>query len=342
MSDRIPAVSVLMPCYNAASTVEEALDSLAAQEAVDFEIVAVDDGSTDGSREILDSREKRDARLRVLHQPHQGIIAALNHGLQACRGQYIARMDADDCSHPERLARQAALLDVEASLAVVSCLVRAFPAGQVRGGFQVYLSWLNSLITPEQISREIYVESPLAHPSVMFRREVVLEAGGYQEHSWPEDYDLWLRLHLHGARFAKVPQVLLDWRESPERLTRMDSRYALENFLRMKAYYLKRGPLKGRETVLLWGAGMMGRRLSKHLMREEVPVAAFFDIDPRKIGSSRRGLPVLPPADLPAVWKRSPSPVLIAAVGARGARRLIRQRLAPLGLVEGQDWWFAA
>ena len=157
-----------------------------------------------------------------------------------------------------------------------------------------------------------------------------------------QDYDLWLRMYLAGGRFAKLPQVLLDWREHPERLTRADCRYSVENFLRAKAYYLARGPLKDRDAVIIWGAGMMGRRLGKQLQRQNLPLVAFVDIDPKKIGRTRRRQPVISPEELLDWWGQFERPALLAAVGARGARDLIRQRLVKLGLVEGRDWWGAA
>ncbi|HNT24411.1 MAG TPA: hypothetical protein PKM21_08605, partial [Anaerolineales bacterium] len=125
----------------------------------------------------------------------------------------------------------------------------------------------------------------------------------------------------------------------PQRLTNTDSRYALENFLRLKAHYLKQGPLAGRETVFIWGAGMAGRRLSKHLLAQGAPLQAFFDVDARKVGRTRRGLPVLPGSVLPEWWARCPKPVLLAAVRVRGARPIVRRRLEGYGLKEGQDWW---
>jgi hypothetical protein len=149
-------------------------------------------------------------------------------------------------------------------------------------------------------------------------------------------------MYLDGARFAKLPQVLLAWREHPERLTRTDSRYSLENFLRVKAYYLARGPLIGRDALIIWGAGMMGRRLSKQLARQGAPLSAFVDIDPHKIGRTRRGLPIIAPEALLDWWQRYENPVLLAAVGARGARPLIRAQLQAFGLNEGSDWWSAA
>ncbi len=320
----------------------EALESLVRQSLSDFEIVAVDDGSTDRTLEILEGWSETESRLRVLSQPHSGIIVALNAGLEVCRAGYIARMDADDRAHPDRLSRQVAYLDAHPEVAVVGCLVAGFPEEQVREGFQIYIGWVNSLVEDEAIRGEIFVESPLVHPSVMFRRAWVTRLGGYQEAGWPEDYDLWLRLYLAGARFAKVPEVLLEWREYPDRLTRVDSRYSLENFLRAKAYYLARGPLVGRDAVIIWGAGMMGRRLSKQLSRQGCPLVAFVDIDPRKIGRTRRSIPIISPEDLVDWWQRYTHPVLLAAVGARGARQLIRERLNSLGLREARDWWSVA
>ncbi len=304
--------------------------------------MAVDDGSTDATAQVLADYAAHEPRLRPLRIPHGGIIPALNAGLAVCTAPYVARMDADDFSEPERLARQVAFLDAHPEIDVLSCRVRGFPPEQVRQGFAVYLDWLNALLTDEDIRREMFVESPLPHPSVTFRRSTVLQAGGYEEHGWPEDYDLWLRLYLGGCRFAKLPETLLAWREHPLRLTRTDSRYSLENFLRAKAHYLAHGPLQGREAVIVWGAGMAGRRLGKQLQRQGVPLVAFIDIDPRKIGRTRRGLPILPPEDLPAWWSRYRHPALLAAVGARGARPLIRQQLAAFGLQEGVDWWPAA
>ena len=331
-----------MPCFNAAATIDEAVESILAQTRSDFELIAVDDGSTDDTRRRLETWSQRDGRVLVLARPHGGQVESLQAGLAACRAPLVARMDADDRSHPDRLAAQEEFLRTHPDVAVVACLVEGFPPGDVRQGFRLYLEWLNGLRTPEAIAREIFVESPLAHSSVVMRRAWLENVGGYQDQGWPEDYDLWLRLHLAGAAFAKVPDVLLLWREHPGRATRTDRRYAVENFLRAKAHYLMLGLLRGRESVVVWGAGQMGRRLSKHLQRQGAPLRAFVDIDPAKIGRTLRGVPIVGPADLPSHWASLPRPIVLAAVGARGARRLIREQLAQMSLVEGQDWWAVA
>ncbi|HKJ26167.1 MAG TPA: glycosyltransferase, partial [Anaerolineales bacterium] len=281
-------------------------------------------------------------RFRCLSLPHGGIIPALNAGLEACQSEWVARMDADDRMHPTRLEKQLAYLNAHPDTALVTSLVSGFPQDTLREGFRIYIDWLNSLPTHEAITRQIYVESPLCHPTVAFRKQTVLALGGYQERGWAEDYDLWLRMHQAGLRFGKVPEVLLEWREHPNRLTRTDSRYSLENFIRAKAHYLAEGPLKDRDTIVIWGAGMHGRRLSKHLIRAGVSLSAFVDIDPKKIGRTRRGRPIIASDSLLAHLEPFDNPAVLAAVGARGARELIRESLNQLGLEEGQDWWAAA
>lgn len=338
----MPAVSVLMPCYNAAANLPEALESICGQTLSDFELIAVDDGSTDATGQMLIAYADRDRRIKPVRIAHSGIIGALNAGLLNCRAPYVARMDADDRSLPERLELQAEFLDVHPDVGLLSCRVRGFPAGKVRAGFAVYLEWLNALLTDADIRREIFVESPLPHPSWMIRRALLEAAGGYEEHGWAEDYDLLLRLYLRGSMFHKLDRILLDWRERPDRLTRADSRYSLENFLRAKAHYLMLGPLAGKDAVIIWGAGMAGRRLGRLLRRAGAPLVAYVDIDPDKIGHTRLGLPILAPPDLQAVWGRYEHPAIIAAVGARGARPIIRARFEALGFREGCEWWQAA
>jgi glycosyltransferase involved in cell wall biosynthesis len=338
----MPQVSVLLPCFNAESTIEEALSSLAAQSYRDFEVLCVDDGSTDNTVSILEDWSQRDSRFVLVKKNHRGVIQAANTGLALCRASLIVRMDADDRCHPDRIKLQREYLLNNPAVAVVGSLVNGFPTETVGEGFKLYYDWLNSLVTHEDISREIFIESPLANPSTAFRKSWIDQVGGYQDHGWPEDYDLWLRLYLAGAQFAKIPRVLLEWREHPERLTHQDSRYSVENFLRAKAHYLAKGPARDRDAVFIWGAGMTGRRLSKHLVREGLSLTAFIDVDPKKIGSTRRGKPIISQDDLLSLWKQYQNPILLAAVRARKALPLIRESLKKLDLIEGQDWWAAA
>ena len=180
-------ISVLMPCYKAANTLPEALASLSNQILPNFEVIAVDDGSTDATPHILQEWAARDKRLLVLSRPHEGLITALKAGLETCNSPYVARMDADDWSHPERLYRQVAYLEAQPEVSVLGCRVEGFPEGQARQGFQVYLDWLNSLLCDEDICREMSVEGHLPHPGVTLSRQVIVEVGGYQQCVWAED-----------------------------------------------------------------------------------------------------------------------------------------------------------
>jgi glycosyltransferase involved in cell wall biosynthesis len=338
----IPDTSVLLPCYNAGKTLEETLDSIHSQTYTGYELICVDDGSTDNTLNILQERARHDSRLEVIPEEHGGVIKAANRGLEACRGEFIIRMDADDRCHPERFELQRQFLLDNPETTVVSSLVAGFPADEIQEGFQLYYDWLNSLKTHQDITREIFVESPIANPSAAFRHSWIRDLGGYQDHGWPEDYDLWLRFYLAGARFAKIDQVLLEWREHPQRLTHQDSRYSLENFLRTKAHYLTKGPARERDAVIVWGAGMTGRRLSKHLIREGLPVVAFVDVDQKKIGRTKRGRPIISSEELLSWWCKFQNPILVTAVRARKAAPLIQGTLKDLELVEGRDWWRAA
>ena len=335
-----PLVSVLLPVRDPGPYLEECIASLGRQTLSNFEVVAVDDGSTDGSEETLDAWADRDPRVRVVHRDQEGLVATLNAGLELCRAPFVARMDADDISHPRRFELQVAEMEDLPWVGVVSCLVRHFPWKGVGEGYRVYEGWLNSLSSPEAIGRERFVESPVAHPSAMVRREVYQSVGGYLDTEWAEDFDLWLRLLEARVCISKVERYLYFWREHAERLTRVDARYSVENFLRCKAKYLLSGPLADCERVVVWGAGQTGRRLSKHLLRDGAPIEAFVDIDPEKIGSTLRKKPIIDPDELSALIGRGT--VVLAAVGSRGARELIRARLNAIGLREGREYWCVA
>jgi glycosyltransferase involved in cell wall biosynthesis len=153
-------ISVLLPAYNAQDTIRQAIVSLQRQTFADFEIIAVDDGSADETGAILDGIS--DPRLKVIHIPHSGLIPALNAGLEHCAGDLIARMDADDVCHPERLSLQSEFMSAHPDVSVCGCLARSFPRKAVKAGFLKYESWLNSLISHEEITRDIFIESPMA------------------------------------------------------------------------------------------------------------------------------------------------------------------------------------
>jgi hypothetical protein len=315
------------------------LDSLAAQTLADHEVVAVDDGSRDGSGDRLRARAARDPRLRVLATPPRGLVPALALALAEARAPVVARMDADDLAHPRRLEAQVSRLAEDAAVDVLGCRVAigARPGHAPGAGMRAYVDWVNGLVDHDAIARDRFVESPLVHPSVAMRTAALRSLGGWREFDGPEDYDLWLRAFEAGLRFAKLPEVLLEWRDSPGRLTRTDPRYAPAAFARLKAEALARGPLAARPAVV-WGAGPVGKGFARALRAAGVRVRAFVEVDPRKIGQRVHGVSVVA---LDAAAALRPA-VHLAAVGQKGARERARAEAARLSLADGRDFFAVA
>jgi len=328
---RHPRVSILLPCRNAEATVDEALRSLQQQTQDDFEIIAVDDGSVDGTAAILRHWASLDGRVRTVRTPASGIVAALNTAAAHARGAILARMDADDVAAPERLQRQVALLGESAGIAACGTGVRYFPRRALRGGARRYEAWLNGIVSPADVERDLFIECPIAHPTLTMRRTAFEAVGGYRDAGWPEDYDLVLRLWAAGFRLANVAEVLLHWREGRARLSRVDRRYSAGAFRRCKVAFLHHRV--GTRPIVVWGAGPVGKAFARALRAIGTSIAAFVDLDPRKIGQTIHGAPVIEPERI----TRHRGAYVLAAVGQPHARTEIRSALRDAGFDEPAD-----
>ena len=330
-------VSVLLPVRDAAPTLAASLRSVSRQRLRDLECIVVDDGSQDGSLAIAQRHVACDPRFRVIAQPAQGIVPALARGLAECRAPLVARHDADDCMHRERLTLQVEALDRSAGLAGVGCHVRLFPRNALGPGMRAYEAWLASVRTPEDVRREAFVECPLAHPTLVLRREV-LDAHAYRDLGWPEDYDLVLRLLGAGHELGVVPRRLLAWRHGPARLSQRSPVYEPDRFTACKAHHLAHGLLARAPRYWLWGYGGTGRALAKALRAHDRHPDAIVELHPRRIGQRIQGAPVIAPKDLGAPGAL---PLVVSVAGA-DARGLIRAELARRGFREGSHYVCAA
>ena len=329
-------VSILLPAWNAAPTLDVCLRSIARQTCRRWECVIVDDGSTDATGRIARAAADRDARVRVVSTPHAGLVAALNTGLAHCTSPLVARMDADDVMHRERLTAQAAALDANPSLAAVGCRVRIFPRRRMSDRLREYETWLNALRSAEDIARDAYVECPIAHPTLMMRRHMADLR--YRDAGWPEDYDLILRALAAGLRLAVVPMVLHGWRDHNGSLSRTHERYAQDRFSACKAHFLAAGFLGGGTDYILWGYGGTGRALYRALAALGKHPSHIIDVDPGRLGQRIHGAAVLPPDALRLLRGRR----VIVSVARAGPRAEIRAAMAAMDFVEGKDYICAA
>jgi hypothetical protein len=243
-------------------------------------------------------------------------------------------MDADDLCHSERLQRQVEHLDANANLGVSSCCVAFGGDRELRAGYARYVDWTNGLITHEQMALARFRESPLAHPSVMFRRSLVEKFGAYREGSFPEDYELWLRWFEQGVRFEKLKDELLTWNDPSDRLSRSHENYTPENFFRIKAPYLARWLAKNNPhhpEIIVVGAGRVTRRRVESLLDEGIRVSLWVDLDPKKIGQRYHGAKVVHHDDLPNPGQG----FVVPCVSAIGAPEAIRAFLLGRDFVPG-------
>lgn len=328
-----PRVSVLMPVRNEERYLQAALDSLYRQSFTQWELVAVDDGSSDSTPALLSAAAGRDNRVRVIRREGEGLVPALNAGLQSCRAPLVARMDGDDICHPRRLESQAQYLEKHPEVGLVASSFRHFPRTGLRRGMIDYEKWQNRLDDHPLILRDLFVESPFVHPGIMTRRSIMEELGGYRDCGWAEDYDLWLRMAATGTRFARLPAPLFFWRDHPERATRTSGAYTLDAMRRCKFHHLRRGFLAGLTEVVIAGAGKEARAWQRLLAADGVRVSHWLDIDPRKIGRVLHGAPVLHSRDLDLSGKK-----MIVAIGLRGARDEFRLVARKRGWREGVDF----
>jgi glycosyltransferase involved in cell wall biosynthesis len=322
-----PRVSVLLPVRDEEPFLAECLESLSAQTLADFEVIAVDDGSTDATPGILAAHARSDSRFRMVRQESAGMVAASVHARAEARAPLVARMDADDVALPERLELQVAAIEEE-RLAAVGGWVEYFP--EPTEGMRAYAGWLNALVTTEAALRDLWVECPLPGPGLTARAELV----SYRDRDWPEDYDLVLRIWEAGGTFRNVDALVHRWRDHPARLTRTKSAYSLDAFRRCKIHFLRRTLLAGGRAAVVWGAGPTGKAFARELLAAGTPLAAFVEVDPRKLGKRIHGAPVVPVERA----GQFPDALALGAVSGPEGRAQVRELAAGLGLVEGRDF----
>lgn len=226
----MPKISVILPAYNAEKYINEAIDSILTQTYRDFELIILNDCSKDRTEEIILSYED-DRIVYLKNQVNMGVAATLNRGLAAAKGEYVARMDADDISLPERFEKQAAYLDEHPGTAVLGAALERFGEG-------IPTQLRRFSATPAEMKVDLLFTCGLAHPSVMMRRAVICELGGYDlEFEGMEDYELWCRV-AREHQVTTLDEVLLRYRIHPQQVTKNPSEKYIARMRRLKAAQL--------------------------------------------------------------------------------------------------------
>ncbi len=315
-------VSVVLPVRDACPRLfSRALRATLRSRGVDLDVVVVDHGSENAVS---------DERATVVRVARDVSFAdALNAGVAVARGDLIARMDADDVMHPDRLRLQASALIADETLSVVSSRIKVIPKTTTM--MKGYALWQNAVLSPDDHRRERFIEQPLCHPAAMFRRRALDDVGGYSNGPFPEDYALFLSMLGKGHRFMKLPQVHHAWRQHAQQSTRRIDRDVIAS---LKATHLIADYRLADRAVVIVGAGKEGRRISRALRGHGVRVSAFVDVDVKKQGRRIHEVMVQEPA---WIARRPSGAFVVGAVGTSGARGAVRAVLKDAGVVEDND-----
>jgi glycosyltransferase involved in cell wall biosynthesis len=332
-------LSVIIPAHNCQSTIRDSVESLLPVSDPDsLEIVIVENGSSDQTQQEASQLAAENDCIKLLTLPEPSLVDALNTGLKQSAGELIGRMDADDISKPGRLDQQIQFLDYNPQIQVCATQVEYSGTGK---GFSRYVEWQNDIISSDDFLNNRFVEAPLVHPTVMFRREIADQFGSWRKGDYPEDFELWLRWLEAGVQFQKIPKKLLTWVDSSDRLSRTDLRYSQNSFLAVRSIYLLRwikSQNLDQKTVLLWGAGKQAKRRAQSLCRLGLEFDGWIDVDRNKQGRSIFDRPIYSEDQL----KSFSSPFVISLLAESRARQLVSEYLTKHGLIPLRDYVLAA
>ena len=328
-----PEVSVVLPYFNAEKTLARSIRSILEQTHANFELLLINNNSGDISISVAKNFAETDNRIHLLYEPKQGVAHAMNCGLQHARGKFIARMDADDVSHPQRLEKQVRFLHENPETGLVGSKVDYVAHEKNTAGFQRFVKWANSFHSSEEIELNRFVEIPVVNPTILFRREIYEEFGGCRQGDFPEDYEMLLRFLEAGVKMAKLPEPLLEWHDYSGRLTRTDERYSTEAFFRVKAKYFWKWSERNNPfhpEIWVWGAGRKTRQRAKLLEKEGLKISGYFDIVKDKTTEKQ----TLHFTEIPQPGKLFIAPM----VSKRGVSRQIKDYLLKVNYREGKDF----
>lgn len=258
-------VSILMPVYNAENYLEACLGSICKQLYPHWQLIAINDFSTDKSKELLQQFASREKRIQVYDNDSKGIIPALRKAFRFSSGNMITRMDADDIMHPAKLLEMTSLLKSQGKGHLITAYVSYFSENQLGEGYRRYAEWLNELAAKGKNFDEIYRECVIPSPCWLTYRSDLEHAGAFESDIYPEDYELCFRFRSINLKVRAVKKVLHYWRDHSHRTSRISPDYADNSFLDLKLSYFLKEDYNKLERLIVWGAGRKGKYIAKHL-----------------------------------------------------------------------------
>ncbi len=284
-----PQISILMPVKNADQFLEECLNSIVQQSFSDWELIAIDDHSTDSSYEILGEYQKKDGRIKVFKNQKNGIIHALRGALERSNGSYITRMDADDIMANIKLEELIQLLLKHKKGHVATGYIKYFSTNKkLNEGYLNYEKWLNCLTAEHSNFSEIYKECVIPSPCWMISKSDLIQIGGFNTNTYPEDYDLAFRMYYGKLKVIGSKNILHYWRDYPERTSRTNPVYSNNAFPKIKINYFLKNELNRNKMLLLWGAGKKSKAIAQLLVQNEIEFS-WITNNPKKIGKTIYG-----------------------------------------------------
>lgn len=333
--DSPPLVSVLMPAKNASAHLIDCLDSVLNQSYKNWELIIVDDHSSDSTAEIIHSYCLRDHRIKYLKNNGKGIIEALQTAYAFSSGKYITRMDSDDLMSTHKIDRLIRLLYAKGKGYVATGLVKYFSKGKLGEGYIKYEQWLNSLTIRADNFNDIFRECSIPSPCWMCHRLDFDACGAFNSAIYPEDYDLCFRFFIHNLKVVSCNEILHFWRDHPNRTSRTDERYLHNHFINLKINYLQKiYPLHNKELII-WGTGDKGKMIARKMLEEEINFR-WINKNPKKIGKNIYGKII---EDF-GIIKKLKNPLVIILVAQIGAKESITDFLKSIKLKPNKDYLF--
>lgn len=278
-----PLISILIPFKNTETFIAECITSILKQSYTNWELLIVDDSSTDTSYTIVETFSNNDDRIKLFKNSGSGIIDALRVAFKMSNGELITRMDSDDVMTPYKLEVLASGLLKHGKQHVALGLVNYFSESGIKDGYRNYEIWLNKLTKTGNNYSEIYKECIIPSPCWMVYRDDLITCDAFNPNTYPEDYDLAFRFYKHGFKCIPCNDTIHNWRDYSSRASRTDAHYAENHFIPLKLNYFLELDYNPNKTLVVWGAGNKGKNIAKYLIEKEIPFEWICD-NPNKIG----------------------------------------------------------